>query len=296
MTQENSDITMTPDEYCRQKAARSGSSFYYSFLFLGDEQRRAITALYAFCREVDDIVDRGLAPQVARAKLNWWREEIDRLYADKPSHPVTRALSKPIHQFEISQTSLTEVIAGMEMDLEFDAYPSFTELSLYCYRVAGVVGLMAAGIFGYTDQSTERYANDLGLALQLTNILRDVREDAHRGRVYIPLDELRRFGVEPESLRHPHTDTRIRELFEFQAARARSYYERALGHLPAVDRSSQRSGLIMAAIYRTLLDEIANDGYRVLEHRIQLTPLRKLWVAWRVVRQERKYRQGSDWK
>lgn len=279
---------MTPDEYCRHKAARSGSSFYYSFLFLSDERRRAITALYAFCREVDDIVDRDLAPQIARARLHWWLEEIDRLYSGKPTHPVTRALNEWVHLFEISRTSLEEVIAGMEMDLDYDAYPSFTELSLYCYRVASVVGLLAAKIFGYEDQATERYANDLGLAFQLTNILRDVHEDAQRGRIYIPLDELERFDVKPESLTQPRTNEAIRALLSFQAARARNYYEKALSHLPSVDRNNQRSGLIMAAIYRSLLNEIERDGYRVLEHRIQLTPIRKLWIAWRVVRRERK--------
>lgn len=284
---------MTPDEYCRQKAARSGSSFYYSFLFLGEERRRAITALYAFCREVDDIVDHGLSPEIARTKLSWWREELDRLYAGNPGHPVTRALAEPIRSFDLPQTHLVEIIAGMEMDLEYDAYPSFTELSLYCHRVAGVVGLMAAAIFGYTDHGTERYASDLGLAFQLTNILRDVREDADRGRIYIPLDELKRFNVEPEALRHGRTDERIRDLFAFQAERARGYYQRAFAHLPEADRPAQRSGLIMAAIYRTLLDEIERDGYRVLEHRIRLTPLRKLWIAWRMARRERRRQPGT---
>ncbi|OBS10464.1 presqualene diphosphate synthase HpnD [Acidihalobacter prosperus] len=284
---------MTPDEYCRQKAARSGSSFYYSFLFLGEARRQAIIALYAFCREVDDVVDRGLSPEVARAKLNWWREELDRLYSGSPAHPVTRALAVAVERFGLPQTQLAEVIAGMEMDLDYDAYPSFTELSLYCHRVAGVVGLMAAAIFGYSDRGTERYASDLGLAFQLTNILRDVREDADRGRIYIPLDELQRFGIAPEELRRGHTDDRIRALFAFQAARARDYYRRAFSHLPAVDRSAQRSGLIMASIYQTLLDEIERDGYRVLEHRIRLTPLRKLWIAWRMARRERRRQPGT---
>lgn len=279
---------MTPDEYCRHKAARSGTSSYYSFLFLSEERRRAVTALNAFSREVGDIVVRDLEPQIARARLDWWLEEIDRLYSDKANHPVTRALSEWIHHYEIPRTSLEEVIAGMKMDLDYDAYPSFTELSLYCYRVASVVGLIAAKIFGYEDKATERYANDLGLGFQLTNILRDIHKDALRGRVYIPLDELKRFGVEPEALTQSCTNESIRALLKFQAERAWTYYERAMNHLPSVDRYSQRSGLIMADIHRSLLKEIERDGYRILEHRIKLTPIRKFWIAWRVVRRERK--------
>ncbi|APZ42452.1 presqualene diphosphate synthase HpnD [Acidihalobacter ferrooxydans] len=277
---------MTPDEYCQQKAARSGSSFYYSFLFLPEERRRAIVALYAFCREVDDVVDECSDTGIASTKLAWWREEIDRLYAGVPQHPVTRALAPAVQTYALAQEHLRDIIDGMQMDLDYDAYPSFTELSLYCYRVAGVVGLLATRIFGYTDEATLRYANDLGLAFQLTNILRDVREDAARGRVYLPLDELKRFGVAPETLRTSATTDAVRELFAFQASRARDYYRRAFDQLPDADRHAQRSGLIMAEIYLRLLDEIERDGYRILEHRIRLTPLRKLWIAWRTARRE----------
>ena len=283
---------MTPDEYCQQKTARSGSSFYYSFLFLPEERRRAITALYAFCREVDDVVDEYADVGVARTKLAWWRDEIARLYDGAPQHPVSRALAPAVECFGLQQKHFLEIIDGMQMDLDYDAYPSFTELSLYCYRAASVVGLLTAGIFGYEDPGTARYANDLGLAFQLTNILRDVREDAERSRVYLPLDELQRFGVAAEDLRKPMTTDAIRELFAFQAARARDYYRRAFDHLPETDRYTQRSGLIMAEIYQRLLDEIERDGYRVLEHRIRLTPLRKLWIAWRTARrEERRHRR-----
>lgn len=277
---------MTPDEYCQQKTARSGSSFYYSFLFLPEARRRAIIALYAFCREVDDVVDECTDIGVARTKLAWWREEIDRLFDARPQHPVTLALAPAIENFRLSREYFGEIIDGMQMDLDYDSYPSFTELSLYCYRVAGVVGLLAAEIFGYEDSATVRYANDLGLAFQLTNILRDVREDAARGRIYIPLDEMKRFGVSPEALREPVTTQATKALFEHQAARARDYYRRAFEHLPPVDRYAQRSGLIMAEIYLRLLDEIERDGYRVLEQRIRLTPLRKFWIAWRTARRE----------
>lgn len=284
----SSERPQTPDSYCQERAAKSGSSFYYSFLFLPDEQRQAITALYAFCREVDDVVDECSDPGVARTKLEWWRQEVKNCFAGTPQHPVTKALRVATERFDLQEEYFQEIIDGMQMDLDYDSYPSFTELSLYCYRVAAVVGLLAAEIFGYTDRKTLRYANDLGLAFQLTNILRDVREDVQRGRVYLPLDELKKFGVSPADLTLPETPERVRELFAFQAERAQSYYDRAFSHLPDIDRWPQRSGIIMAAIYRTLLNEIEADGYRVLEHRIKLTPLRKLWIAWRTARQEKK--------
>jgi phytoene synthase len=282
---------MTPEQYCQDKAARSGSSFYYSFLFLPAERRSAITALYAFCREVDDIVDEVREPAVARTKLDWWRQEIAGLFEGRPQHPVTRALAPALARYDLQQEYFQEVIDGMQMDLDYDAYPSFSELSLYCYRVAGVVGLLSARIFGYEDRATARYATELGTALQLTNILRDVREDVQRGRVYLPLDELERFGVKPNDLRLPQTTESLRALFAYQGERAQGHYERAFAQLPETDRYAQRSGIIMARIYRTLLEEIERDGYRVLEHRVGLTPLRKLWIAWRCARAEAKRRR-----
>lgn len=278
---------MSPDEYCQDKAARSGSSFYYSFLFLPPEQRQAITALYAFCREVDDAVDDCREAHVARAKLQWWREETARLFAGTPQHPVTGALSAAVDRYNLPEEYFLEILDGMAMDLEQTAYPSFKDLALYCYRAAGVVGLLSAEIFGYEDRRTLKYAHTLGTALQLTNIIRDVREDARRGRIYLPQDELAHFGVEPEDLLQPVTTDRVRALLEFQADRARDHYERALALLPEQDRYRQRSGLIMAAIYRATLEEIARDGYRVLEHAIALTPLRKLWIAWSTARREK---------
>jgi len=278
---------MSPDEYCQDKAARSGSSFYYSFLFLPPEQRQAITALYAFCREVDDAVDDCREAHVARAKLQWWREETARLFAGTPQHPVTRALSAAVDCYNLPEEYFLEILDGMAMDLEQTAYTSFKDLALYCYRAAGVVGLLSAEIFGYEDRRTLKYAHTLGTALQLTNIIRDVREDARRGRIYLPQDELAHFGVEPEDLLQPVTTDRVRALLEFQADRARDHYERALALLPEQDRYRQRSGLIMAAIYRATLEEIARDGYRVLEHAIALTPLRKLWIAWSTARREK---------
>lgn len=279
---------MTPDQYCQQKAAASGSSFYYSFLFLPPEKRRAITALYAFCREVDDIVDSDVDPGVARAKLAWWRTEVDNLFDGSPQHPVTRALSDPIQQFNLPREHFLEIIDGMEMDLDYNSYPSFKELSLYCHRVASMVGLMSAEIFGYEDRHTLKYAHHLGMAFQLTNILRDVREDSRRGRLYIPLDELHRFGVEMQQIMGDQTTGEIRALLRYQAQRARQYYRKAFEVLPDVDRYAQRSGLIMAAIYLATLEEIEKEGFNVLETRTTLTPLRKLWLAWKTTQQEKK--------
>ncbi|WP_018864522.1 presqualene diphosphate synthase HpnD [Thioalkalivibrio sp. ARh3] len=285
---------MSPDEYCEEKAAKSGSSFYYAFRFLEPDRRRAITALYAFCREVDDIVDEVSEESVARTKLQWWREEIERLFDHQPRHPITQALQPHLAPFDLSREYFDEIIDGMQMDLDYDSYPDFTTLSLYCYRAASVVGILSAHIFGFSDRRTLKYAHDLGMALQLTNILRDVHEDAMRGRVYIPMDELKKHGVKPEEFQVNVTDDRHRALFAEQAERARRYYQRAEEHLPAEDRYAQRPGLIMAAIYRTLLDEIEDDGYRVLEHRVRLTPIRKLWIAWRTARRlKREYRRAG---
>jgi len=271
---------MTPDQYCENKAAASGSSFYYSFLFLPPEKRRAITALYAFCREVDDVVDECADPQIARTKLAWWRTEIDAVYSGKPQHPVSTALVPVVSDFSLPAEQLHEIIDGMEMDLAQNRYLDFKALQLYCYRVASVVGLMAAEIFGYTDRRTLKYAHDLGLAFQLTNIIRDVGEDARRGRVYLPLDELKRFEVPLADIFGARHSERFRRLMEFQIERAEGFYAQALAALPAADRKTQRAGLVMAAIYRTLLAEIRRDGSRVLTQRTALTPVRKLWLAW----------------
>jgi phytoene synthase len=275
---------MTPDEYCQQKAAQSGSSFYYSFLFLPPPRRRAITALYAFCREVDDVVDETTNADIARTKLAWWRQEVAAMFAGQAQHPVTKALQPVIASYALPQAHFQAVIDGMAMDLDHNRYLDFADLERYCHRVAGVVGLMSAEIFGRTEAATLDYARSLGIAFQLTNIIRDVGEDARRGRIYLPQDELARFGVAPSSLLRREGGDAFRALMGFQVERAREWYARAMGALPAVDRRPQRPGLIMAAIYRTLLDEIAASDYAVLDQRIGLTPLRKLWIAWKTAR------------
>ena len=272
---------MTPDEYCQQKAAGSGSSFYYSFLFLPAEKRRAITALYAFCREVDDVVDQGLDPQVAGPKLAWWRAEVANLSAGNPQHPVTKALSPFTGKYSISGEKLGEIIDGMEMDLAQSRYLDWPGLERYCYHVAGVVGLLAAGIFGYRQPRTLEYAKNLGIAFQLTNIIRDVGEDARKNRIYLPMSEMKQFGVAAADILQARHSESFEKLMRFQSDRAKSYYEKAFGALAAEDRKPQRAGLVMAAIYRTLLGEIEDDGFRVLTHRTSLTPLRKFWIAWK---------------
>jgi phytoene synthase len=273
---------MNPHDYCQQKAAASGSSFYYSFLFLPKPKRQAITALYAFCREVDDVADECTDAGIARTKLAWWRAEIANLYADKPQHPVTQALTDAVRDYNLAEEHFVEIIDGMEMDLDQNRYRDFKELHLYCYRVASVVGLLSASIFGYSDRKTLKYAHDLGLAFQLTNIVRDVGEDARRGRIYLPLDEMAQHGVsEGDILRGKESDN-VRRLLESQIERAEDYYRRAFEELPEADRRDQRTGLIMAAIYRALLDEIRLGGCeKVLNQRVSLTPLRKLWLAWK---------------
>lgn len=272
---------MTPDEYCQNKAARSGSSFYYSFLFLPPVQRRAITALYAFCREVDDIVDETRDVGVARTKLGWWREELGRLYAGQPEHPVTRALQPHLERFGIDRGRLEEIIDGMWMDLEQNRYLDFEGLRLYCHRVAGVVGTLSASIFAGDGDRCARYAEALGIALQLTNIIRDVGEDARRGRIYLPADDLQRFSVPVQGVLTGTPGDGFTALMRFQAQRARGFYREAFAALPREALRAQRPGLIMAAIYSALLDEIEDDGFQVLRHRVALTPIRKLWIAWR---------------
>ncbi len=279
---------MTPDEYCQDKTAKSGSSFYYSFLFLPDAQRRAITALYAFCREVDDVVDECSDAELARTKLNWWRAEIFGAFDGKAHHPVCQALTTTIANFNLPREHFIEIIDGMEMDLLHTRYHSFAELNLYCYRVASVVGLMAAEIFGFKDRATLDYAHNLGLAFQLTNILRDVKEDAQRGRIYLPLEELNRFNVSEQDLLEGRCTDNMKKLLDFQARRAQDYYEKAFALLPESDRYAQRTGLIMAGIYRSTLNTIQQDSCQVLSRRISSSPLKKLWIAWRTVRAEKR--------
>jgi phytoene synthase len=281
---------MTPDEYCKDKASKSGSSFYYSFLFLPEKQRQAIIALYAFCREVDDTVDEMSDVDIARSKLEWWRQEVQQTFKGEASHPVGKALYIALQNFDFHEEYFMEIIDGMAMDLDQFSYSEFKHLALYCHRAASVVGLLSAEIFGYHDRKTLKYAENLGMALQLTNIIRDVREDAERGRIYLPQDELQKFNVNSDDLLNLKSSPELIELLRFQATRAKDFYQKAFQALPSCDRYTQRTGLIMSAIYQATLKEIERDGFQVMQHRVSLTPVRKLWIAWRTARREKHFK------
>lgn len=273
---------MTPQEYVAQKAAASGSSFYYAFLFLPSPRRAAITAFYAFCREIDDVVDEVNDPTVATQKLQWWQHEVQQAYAGQPSHPVMLALMPHAHTYAIRAEQLQAIVEGCRMDLTQNRYLDYPALQSYCHLVAGVVGEVSASIFGQTDAQTTRYAHVLGQAFQMTNIIRDVGEDAMRGRIYLPINELQAFDVKAHELLKRQHSERFVALMRFQCERAHRLYDEALALLPATDCRAQKPGLMMASIYRTLLREIEDEGYRVLTQRIALPPLRKLWLAWKV--------------
>jgi phytoene synthase len=272
---------MTPIEYCQEKTAKSGSSFYYAFLFLPVERRRAITALYAFCREVDDVVDECTDTALARIKLAWWRTEVDALYKGAPTHPVMQALMPWLEPFDLRRERLLAIIDGMEMDLNQTRYLDWPALRLYCWHVAGVVGELSAGIFGYQDAKTIEYAGKLGIAFQLTNIIRDVGDDARRGRIYLPVSDLQQFNVRAADILNSRYAPGFQDLMAFEATRAQNLYREAIDALPQGDRRAQRPGLMMAAIYHSLLAEIEDEQWQVLHQRISLTPLRKLWLAWK---------------
>jgi phytoene synthase len=272
---------MTPAEYVQKKAAASGSSFYYAFLFLPTERRAAITAFYAFCREVDDVVDEVEDPGVARTKLAWWQGEVTKAFAGQPSHPVMKALMPLAAAYNINARHLYAVIEGCQMDLEQNRYLDFPGLQRYCHLVAGIVGEVAAQIFGQSDAATTAYAHKLGLAFQMTNIIRDVGEDSLRGRIYLPVNELQQFDVKAHEILKRQYSDRFSALMKFQTNRALALYDEALAMLPDADRRAQKPGLMMASIYRTLLREIAADNYQVLHQRVSLTPLRKFWLAWK---------------
>ncbi|HYN61681.1 MAG TPA: presqualene diphosphate synthase HpnD [Rubrivivax sp.] len=276
---------VSPQQYVQDKAAASGSSFYYAFLFLPAPRRAAITAFYAFCREVDDVVDETSDPGVAAAKLGWWRQEVQASFAGQPSHPVMKALMPLAAKYDIEAAHLLAVIDGCQVDLQQSRFLDYAGLAHYCHLVAGVVGEVAANIFGRSDERTVQYAHRLGLAMQLTNIIRDVGDDARRGRIYLPMAELQQFEVKAQEILKRDSpwgySERFDALMRFQAQRAHRLYDEAMALLPEADRRAQKPGLMMANIYRTLLREIEADSFRVLHQRTSLTPLRKLWIAWR---------------
>ena len=273
---------MQPLDYCREKAQTSQSSFLTSFRFLSAPQRDAMTILYAYCRELDDIVDDSRDPSIARTTLAWWRQDLAKAFqaSATPEHPVNQTLRQIQPIFRLPESELADIINGMEMDLHHDRYATFDDLKYYCYRVAGVVGRLIARILGYTQDATLQYAETLGLALQLTNIIRDVGEDARMGRIYLPQDELAQFNVNENSILSATPTPEFAALMQFQFNRARETYRQAIAMLPAADKKAQKAGLIMASIYYALLLEIERDGLaNVLRYKIRIPNPRKVRIA-----------------
>lgn len=268
-------------DYCRQKAAESHSSFLSGFRFLSVEKRNAITVLYAFCRELDDVVDGCTDPNVAQITLNWWRSDLEKVFNNEmPEHPVHQALKDIRASFDLPKNEFEALIDGMQMDLEQARYGSFDELKLYCHRVAGVVGRLIARILGFSNPQTLEYADKMGLALQLTNIIRDVGEDARQGRIYLPIEEMQKFNVPANVIMQCKPTDNFAKLMQFQVGRARETYREAMLLLPAADKKSQKVGLIMAAIYYALLNEIDRDGAQnVLTYKIAIPSPRKKRIA-----------------
>ena len=268
-------------DYCHQKAAESHSSFLSGFRFLSVEKRNAITVLYAFCRELDDVVDGCTDPNVAQITLNWWRSDLEKVFNNEmPEHPVHQALKDIRAKFDLPKNEFEALIDGMQMDLEQARYGSFDELKLYCYRVAGVVGCLIARILGFSNPKTLEYADKMGLALQLTNIIRDVGEDARQGRIYLPIEEMQKFDVPANVIMQCKPTDNFAKLMQFQVDRARETYREAMLLLPAADKKSQKVGLIMAAIYYALLNEIDRDGVQnVLTYKIAIPSPRKKRIA-----------------
>ena len=268
-------------DYCHQKAAESHSSFLSGFRFLSVEKRNAITVLYAFCRELDDVVDGCTDLNVAQITLNWWRSDLEKVFNNEmPEHPVHQALKDIRASFDLPKNEFEALIDGMQMDLEQARYGSFDELKLYCYRVAGVVGRLIARILGFSNPQTLEYADKMGLALQLTNIIRDVGEDARQGRIYLPIEEMQKFDVPANVIMQCKPTDNFAKLMQFQVDRARETYREAMLLLPAADKKSQKVGLIMAAIYYALLNEIDRDGVQnVLTYKIAIPSPRKKRIA-----------------
>lgn len=270
---------MTPIQYCYDKVVESKSNFRWTFYFINKNRRDALVSLYAFCREIDDIVDNTIDLEVATAKINWWKSEIQRLFHGTPQHPVTKSLLNFVHTYELNEAYFIEMLDGMEMDLKFNRYESFKQLQLYCYRVAGVVGILCVKILGFKNQATLKYAHDLGIALQLTNIVRDVGEDARKNRIYIPLDELHQFNVSEDDILRFKENKSISSLLIHQIKRAETFYKSAYTKIPKEDINRQIPGLLMGKIYETLLLEIKRDRpEQVLNRKVSLPPLRKLFL------------------
>ncbi len=284
---------MNPEKYCEDKTRGSGSSFFYAFLFLSPEKRRAMMSLYAFCREVDDIADEIKDKEVAMPKLGFWREEVDRVYAGEARHPVGIELMWTVKHYPIEKEQLTEMIEGMMMDVVGKPTVTDKDLDLYCYRVAGVVGLMSIAVFGYSNEQSKQFALRMGDALQLTNILRDVYEDTKINRIYLPQQTRAKFKVTDQDIRNgfgdnEKTNANLKALMQHYLDKAEQAYQGALDALPSEDRKSLTPSLMMGAIYYAHLAKLKSVGFDVWQHPARLTPLKKIWVAWKAYRYEKK--------
>jgi len=279
---------MTSRQYCLDKTRGSGSSFFYAFLFLGEYKRRAMMALYAFCREVDDIADEVSDQQVALTKLNFWREELARVFQGKPRHPVGRELNWARQQYPLDEELLLELIDGMLMDIQRQPILKTSDLSLYAYRVAGVVGLLSIEVFGYTDRHSRDFATSLGEALQLTNILRDVAEDAQLGRIYLPQEDRIRYKISDQAIKDGDMSGALPKLLAEYGDKAELAYQHAMEQLPDCDRASLRPSLVMAAIYHAYLIRLKANDFDVWQQPVRILPIRKILIAWRAWRYEKK--------
>jgi 15-cis-phytoene synthase len=279
---------MTPDDYCAAEIGGPDSNLYYSLLFLPSATRRAASAVHAFAHEVNDVVDECEDPGVARTKLDWWREEILRTYAGAARHPITQALAPVIAAQKFKRELLLAIINAAEATLGHVRFETFDALRAHCHATGSIPAELAAMVLGFTDPATRRSAQTLGLALRLTEIVANIGHDVRRDRLYLPAEELRRFGAtESDMLACRHTPA-LESLLAYAAERARRLLDDADAHLPDCDRANQLPGQIQAALARVHLDEINADGYRTIERRLALTPIRKLWIAWKTRARERR--------
>ncbi len=282
---------MSPQQYCQQRTRGSGSSFFYAFLFLPPEQRRAMMALYAFCREVDDIADEIRNRDIALHKLAFWQQEVKRVFqeASQPSHPVGQELRWACQRFPLEQSAFEQLIGGMQWDIEGKPIHNDADLEQYCYRVAGVVGLSSIAIFGFHNRQSTQFATEWGRALQLTNILRDVAEDATNGRIYLPQQMRIQFAVADQDLIDGNLHQGVNKLLHHYGKVAEKSYHHALSLLPEEDRSSLRASLVMGAIYYAHLTRLKRVNFDVWRHPVTLSPLRKMWLAWRTWHHEKRH-------
>lgn len=275
---------MDAADYCRGKAAPDGSSLYYALLFAPQEQRAGLTALAAYRAEILEIPRKVSEPGIGAVKLNWWQEELERLEQNQPRHPITQALAPVMSTHSLDPHGLTEVIEAARMDLAYGRYPTLRELTLYCHRAGGAIADMAWRLSGAQGKDAAPFAHDLAMGLELTRMLRHLRRDIQAGRLYIPEDELTAEGLSSEMLLDPAHHASCTRLLDRQGRRAREFLDNAIGHLTPIERPNQRFGLGLAVLYRALLMALADDGYPVLNKHHYLTPLRKLWLAWRSAR------------